>query len=107
MNGGSVNKDDATDTSVLDLRIEIPEGVVCREFAQQTVLLNLTTGQYHSLNPVGARFLDALRSAPDGRHAARHLAAEFDQELAKIEADLDAFCIQLRDRQLIMLKKLQ
>ena len=46
------------------LAVSVPEHVVYRDFAEQTVALNLQTGRYHGLNETAVTMLDALREAP-------------------------------------------
>jgi len=54
--------------------VRVPEHVVYRDFAEQTVALNLETGRYHGLNPTAAAMVDALRDAPTIAAAAERLA---------------------------------
>lgn len=73
--------------------------MVYRSFVAETVVLNLKTGMYHGLNPMGGHMLDVLSEAPTVRDAAAVIAAEYqDQE---VEADLVAFCRDLLDRELV------
>ena len=53
------------------LAVRVPEHVVYRDFAEQTVALNLHTGRYHGLNETSAEMLEALREAPTVAAAAR------------------------------------
>jgi hypothetical protein len=50
-------------------RPRVPEHVVYRTFVNETVVLNLETGAYHGLNPVGGRMLAALDGADSVAHA--------------------------------------
>lgn len=65
------------------------------------MLLNLQTGLYHGVNPVGGRMLDALERAADVRAAAALLADEFGVPQSRVEDDLVDFCLGLLERELI------
>jgi hypothetical protein len=82
-------------------RVRIPEHVVHRTFGEQTVLLNLSTGQYHGLNRTGRRMFELLedRGTLDG--VAAQLAAEYQRPEAEIAADLVDLCAALSERGLL------
>jgi hypothetical protein len=81
--------------------VRLPEHVVHRAFAAETVVLNLETGKYHGLNPVAGRMLAVLEQGGTVQDAARRLAAEYDQPLETIEKDLCGLCTDLLERGLI------
>jgi hypothetical protein len=89
--------------SLVDARVRIPQAVVYRGFAKETVLLNLDTGIYHGLNPSGGRMLETLDRTGSVREAARILADEYDHPLDEIETDLCNFCISLVERGLLVI----
>ena len=89
------------DTTLLATSVRLPEHVVHRAFAAETVVLNLTTGKYHGLNPVAGRMLAVLEQGLTLQEAARELATEYDQPLETIEEDLCALCRDLLERGLI------
>lgn len=84
-------------------RVSVPEQVVHRAFGEQTVLLNLATGQYHGLNATGRRIFELLseRGTTDG--VAAQIAAEYEIDEARAAADLDELCASLADRGLLEL----
>lgn len=88
-------------TDILESAFEVPPNVVYREFAHETVMLNLDTGKYHGINPTAARMLEALQRSVSGRAAAASLAETFGQPLERIEQDLATFCVGLLERGLI------
>lgn len=90
-----------TDAVGLDARVRIPEHVVHQAFASETVMLNLETGQYHGIDPLGARMLDVLVASESLRAAAATLAVEHGCETDKLEAVLLRFCRRLVDRELV------
>lgn len=98
-----MSADPITSPSLMQMRAQVPDHVVHREFAEETVVLNLKTGYYHGLNLVGGRMLETLGSSPTVAAAAQSLAAEFEQPLALIEADLSEFCQALVERELLAL----
>ncbi len=83
--------------------ISVPPEVVFRELARETVLLNVKTGQYHGVDPVGARFFGAMRDAANVAAACDRLAAEFEQPVGRIRADFVAFVGAMEERGLIRL----
>lgn len=83
-------------------RITIPEGVVRRVVGDETVLLNLTTGQYHGLNPTAGLMLDLLEETGDAATTAQRVAEEFDVPEEIVERDLADLCEQLAERGLIV-----
>jgi hypothetical protein len=89
---------------LLSARLRLPEHVVHRTFVAETVVLNLQTGKYHGLNPMGGHMLDVLGDSPDVRTAAERVAAEYDQDPDMVEDDFVAFCSDLLDRGLIELE---
>lgn len=71
-----------------DARLKIPEQVVTRLVGDETVLLNLESGTYFGLDPVGSRFLELLQT--EGALAAvfPQMLEEFDVTETQLEADL-------------------
>ncbi|MDX6583383.1 MAG: hypothetical protein QOI10_2567 [Solirubrobacterales bacterium] len=92
----------ADSESTLDRRFEVPDHVVSRAFEQQTVLLNLRSGNYHGLNQVAMRMLEASGETATPREAVAGLAAEYDQPAAVIERDLAELLQGLAERGLIV-----
>ena len=82
-------------------RITVPTAVVRRSFGAETVLLNLTTGQYHGLNATGARMLDLLEETGDAPETARRVAEEADVPEEIVAGDLADLCEALSERGLI------
>jgi Coenzyme PQQ synthesis protein D (PqqD) len=87
----------------LSARAKVPQHVVYREFAHETVVLNLQTGTYHGLNQTAGLMLDALSDAPNVREAASVLAVQYGWELATVEQDMIGLCETLAARGLIEL----
>jgi hypothetical protein len=92
------------DAEILAARVAVLEHVVHRAFADQTVALNLETGQYHGLNATAAQMLDALEKARVVGDAVPGLARDLDQPTEVIERDLASLCRALAERGLIELR---
>lgn len=91
----------AHDHVLLAARVRLPEHVVHRGFAAETVMLNLQTGKYHGLNPTAGRMLEALESEDSVRRAAAVIAREYGQPIDQVERDLCELCADLVERGLI------
>jgi hypothetical protein len=79
----------------------VPPHVVYRAFVNETVVLNLDSGQYHGLNPTAGRMLEVLDRTATILEAAALLAEEYEVPAAELEGDLRELCIDLRERGLI------
>jgi hypothetical protein len=88
-------------SELLAARVRLPQHVVHRSFVAETVVLNLTTGKYHGLNPTAGRMLEALNTAPTAGAVVPELALEYGVDPTKIESDLLALCQGLLERGLI------
>lgn len=82
-------------------RARVPEHVVDRTFGDQTVLLNLDTGQYHGLNRTGGRILELVRETGDLSVVAARMAEEYGREEPEMSADLVELCALLSARGLL------
>ena len=91
----------APDTHPERLAVSVPEHVVYRDFAEQTVVLNLQTGRYHGLNATAAAMLEAVREAPSIAAAAEQLAPQWDVAPAVLLEDLVELCDGLETRGLL------
>jgi hypothetical protein len=82
-------------------KVRVPRHVVYREFAAETVVLNLETGRYHGLNGSGGRMLQTLDGASSIAEAADALAADWDVPRERLERDLRELCTGLAERGLV------
>lgn len=99
MSGSSARSD--ADEQLLAARVRIPEHVVFREFAAETVVLNLQTEQYHGLNPTAGAMLTELGRSNSVSGAAEALARHFDRAENEVCGDMLGLCSQLLARGLI------
>jgi hypothetical protein len=88
----------------LDDRLVIPSTVVARDLDGETVMLNLDTGIYFGLDPVGSVIWNQLREPTRLRSVRDRLLAEFDVDADTAAADLLRLAEQLLDRGLIRLE---
>lgn len=89
------------DDTILTSRIQVPERVVYRDFADETIVLNLDSGTYHSLNDTAARMLEVLTASDSVGDAVGALTREYEQPADRIERDVLELCRALSDRGLI------
>ena len=82
-------------------RIRVPDHVVYRSFAAETVVLNLETGRYHGLNGSAGRMFEKLEGAATLEDAAAALADELDVPRERLDADLQDLCARLAERGLV------
>jgi hypothetical protein len=93
--------DQRDDELILHGRVRVPEHVVYRDFADETVILNLESGMYHGLNATAAKILVKLETGVPVTEAVDSLAEEFGQPREVIERDVLSLCRALRERGLI------
>lgn len=86
---------------LLDAAVKVPEHVIFREFASETVALNIHSGQFHGLNPTAGRMVHVVGRVAHVRDAVEPLASEYGIEPSQLEHDLLALLQQLLDRELI------
>ena len=71
-----------------DARLKIPDQVVTRQVGDETVLLNLESGTYFGLDPVGSRFLELLQAEGALAAVIARMLEEFEVTEAQLEVDL-------------------
>ncbi len=83
-------------------RFTCSDDVVAREVGGETVLLDLSSGQYFGLDIIGGRVWELLSErSQDLKELCDQIEAEFDAPRDRIEADLIALAKQLQDQELI------
>lgn len=85
-------------------RALIPPHVVSRSFSEETVLLNMQTGEYHGVDAIGARFLEVMAGQRDLAATQQVLATEYEQPPDRIAEDLVAFLEEMLARGLVTLE---
>jgi hypothetical protein len=86
-------------------RAALPEHVVHRGFAQETIVLNLRTGLYHGLNATAGHMLETITSSPSLDAAAERLAQEYGEPVERLREDLAGLVDDLLERDLIELRR--
>jgi len=86
----------------LDQRFQVSDDVVAREVAGEMVLLDLASGLYFGLDPVGSRIWDRMSEGPCSlADVCDLIEAEFDAPRDQIESDILALAAQLSEKNLI------
>lgn len=88
-------------TVSLDATVRIPEDVVFRELDGEAVLLNLESGIYFGLDPVGTRIWQLVEEHQTLRRVLDALQAEYEAPAADLESDLVRFVDQLHGKGLL------
>jgi Coenzyme PQQ synthesis protein D (PqqD) len=82
-------------------QFQIPETVLSRTVGTETVLLNLNTSTYLSLDPVGGRFWALISQGNGFRQAMMTMLDEYDVQADELEKDLLELCASLRSAGLL------
>lgn len=98
----TTTKANISEEQLLAARVRLPQHVVFRAFPSETVVLNLETGKYHSVNPSGGHFLEVLEQSRSVGEAIKTLQDTFsDQGPGDVHAHVRQFCFDLVARGLI------
>ncbi|MGE4073074.1 MAG: PqqD family protein [Lysobacterales bacterium] len=81
--------------------ITVASHVTFQQVGDETVLLNLASGQYFGLNTVGTRIWKLLAEGHNRGQICQSIAAEFSAPMADIERDTDALLAALLEHGLI------
>jgi hypothetical protein len=84
-------------------RVIAPEDVLVRELEGQSVLLNLETEQYFSLDEVGTRMWALLTESGSIQAAYDSLLAEYDVTPDLLRSDLTTLIERLQEKGLLTL----
>lgn len=82
-------------------KVTIPSHVMARQVGDETVILDLASGTYFGLNPVGARIWQLVSEGKTIGRVLESVLAEFEVTAAEAERDLDNLLSELRSRELI------
>lgn len=81
--------------------LALSPGVLFRLVDDETVLVNLQSGSYFGLDPVGTRILQLIVERGSLMRVFDAMLAEYTVEPATLEQDLLALAAELRDRGLL------
>jgi Coenzyme PQQ synthesis protein D (PqqD) len=82
-------------------RLQVSESVQCRQFDDELLLLDLGSGQYFSLNAVGARMWSALVAGKTPAEVAADMEPEYDVAAQVLLTDCMALADDLIERGLL------
>jgi hypothetical protein len=82
--------------------VRIADDVVFEVLDDETVVLNLTTGEYHTLNGTGTRAWQLIEEHGDLDRVREAMEAEFQVEPEQLGADLDRMVSDLIERRLLL-----
>lgn len=86
------------DTSIL----RVPDHVLSRKVADETVLLNLDNEQYYGLEGVGTRFWDLVEAGTTLGQAVERLLGDYDVDRDVLARDLAAVAVDLQRNGLLL-----
>ncbi|MEO6387291.1 MAG: PqqD family protein [Croceibacterium sp.] len=81
--------------------MQVSSAVVSREVGEETMLLDLGSGTYFGLDPVGAQFWQLLEEGKSGLEARDILASEYDVPVEQLTSDLEALLEMLTTNRLV------
>lgn len=84
-----------------ETRLRVPDDVVFREVAGESMILHLGSGIYFGLDDVGTRTWQLLVERGSVAAAAAAMVDEFDADRATIEADVAALASALLAKHLL------
>jgi len=88
-------------TLSLDARLSIPQDVIYREIDGEAVILNLQTGVYFGLDPVGTRIWQLLEESLSLATVCQAIEQEFNAARPTIERDVIDLVSRLLDKGLV------
>ena len=91
-------------TASLDHTVIIAREVVFRELDGEAVILNLESGMYFGLDPIGTRIWQLCQEHASIRSVWEAMQAEFDESPETLQSDLLAFINELSTRGLVTLQ---
>ncbi len=90
-----------TERITLASRVRINEDVVFHDLQGEMVLLNLKTGVYFGLDPMGTRIWHLIHEANPLQEVLDSLLEEYEVMEAQCERELLGFVAQLRENELV------
>jgi hypothetical protein len=84
-----------------DSSIVVAQNQVSCDLAGEAAILNLKSGVYYGLNPVGARIWNLVQEPRTVAQILEALLAEYDVERPRLESDLRELLSRLADQGLV------
>ena len=85
-------------------KVIIPDQVMARQVGEETVILDLASGTYFGLDPVGARIWQLVCEGKALEEVCESMLAEYEVSRDEIEGDLSELLDALVDKGLIQLE---
>lgn len=85
----------------LSRTVTVPTQVLARDVGEETVILDLASGTYFGLNPVGARMWQSMVAGKTLAAVCDAIEAEYQATRPEIEKDLEKLVDELASRGLI------
>ena len=82
-------------------KVTIPAQVMTREVGDETVILDLASGTYYGLDPVGARIWQLMAKGQTLTQVCEVMLAEYEVTREDIERDVLALVQTLQERKLV------
>ena len=82
-------------------KLRIPEDVIYRDLAGEAVILNLKTGTYFGLDPVGTRMWSLIAELQSTDKVVEVLLSEYEVEEQQARSDLEELIRQLLSKGLL------
>lgn len=82
--------------------VRLSPDVVTRKIGTETVLLNLASGMYYGLDPLGARFLSMVEGGKTPLQARDALLELYDVEAVTLDRDLGALLDSLASNGIVI-----
>ena len=82
-------------------KVTVPEQVMARQVGEETVILDLASGTYFGLDPVGARIWQLMTEDKTLAEVCATMLAEYEVTREDIERDVLRLAEELRAKQLI------
>jgi hypothetical protein len=89
------------DALSLTSRLRIPEGILSHNLQGEEVILNLTTGVYFGLDPVGTRVWHLIQEQQSLPKVLDRLLEEYDVTEVPCAEDLLSLVVQMRKKGLV------
>jgi len=99
--GRSRPTDGASDAARANGMARVPDGVLLQHVADEIILLDLASGTYFGLDPIGSRMLDLMLLHGEVEDVLDALEAEYDASRATLARDLADLADQLREHGLV------
>ena len=85
----------------LNASLAVPQDVIARELGTETVILDLASGTYYGLDPVGARIWQLMAKGQTLVQVCDVMLGEYNVTREDIERDVLALAQTLLDKQLV------